>query len=270
MLARVLSAVIAAAILIVILFTNVTVIGVCAVILSIWCLLEAYSVFSFHKNPALLAIGILCCLAAPFLECWSFPQIIGFLFLGVMFLAAVMVIMPKKISIVELSVMCFLSILIPVSFSLLVWIRKIPTFGVFYLWLPFIGAFCSDMGAFFVGRALKGPKLCELLSPKKTISGSVGGLLGSVVGFFVFSMILRFGFDIRVAPVAYYILAVLCSVAGQLGDLTASAIKRYANVKDFGNIMPGHGGMLDRVDSVMFTAPMVYTFIITLGIQIMR
>ncbi len=270
MLARFISGVVAAVILIAVLLCDVWVIGICAALLSVWCLMEAFHVFSYHKNPAFLLIGLLCCGAAPFLEHWEFTQITGFLFIILMVLAAAMVICPKKIRFLDLAIVLFLSMVIPVSFSMLMFLRKIPTFGVYYVWLPFLGAFLSDIGAFFVGRAVGGPKLCPELSPKKTVSGSVGGLLGAVVGFFVYAFVLKFVFSVSVNPVPYYLLAIFASLAGQIGDLTMSSVKRYTNVKDFGNVMPGHGGMLDRLDSVIFSGPMVYIFIVTLGLQIMR
>lgn len=119
-----------------------------------------------------------------------------------------------------------------------------------------------------MGIALKGPKLCPDLSPKKTISGSVGGFVGSLIGFFVYAMILWYGYGISVNLLPYYGLALLCGLTAQLGDLTASSIKRSRNVKDFGNVIPGHGGFLDRVDSLMFVAPTVYIYIITFGMQV--
>ena len=270
MLARVVSGVVAAVILIAVLFCDVWVIGICAAVLSVWCLLEAFGVFSYHKNPAFLFVGILACGAAPFLGNWNFSQIAGLMFLCLMILSAVMVAVPKKVTVTDVARVLFLSLMIPVSLNLLVAIRNVSEFGIFYIWLPFVGAFLSDIGAFFVGRAVGGPKLCEALSPKKTVSGSIGGLVGSVVGFFLYAMVLKFGFQISVEPVSFYGLALLCSVTGQLGDLTMSALKRQANVKDFGNVMPGHGGMLDRLDSVIFAGPTVYIFIITFGLQIMR
>lgn len=268
MLKRVMSALVALVVLIVILFLDPIIISACAIVLSLWCLFEAFSVFSYQKRPIFLAIGLLACIAAPMLGVWKINQIAGFAFLLLLLLAAVMVCCPKKISIIDIAVVSFLSVLIPISFSLLVSVRKLPDFGAFYLWLPFIGAFCTDTGAFFVGRAFGGRKLCEELSPKKTVSGSIGGILGSVVGFFIYSLVLRYGFDIRFHYISYFGLAVLSSVAAQLGDLTASALKRHANVKDFGNIMPGHGGMLDRVDSLMFSGPMVYIYLVTFAIPI--
>lgn len=270
MLARVVSGVVAAVILIAVLLSNATVIGICAALMAVWCLAEAFGVFAYHKNPVFVIAGLVVCAAAPFLAKWNVSQIAGLLFLVLISLSAAMVAKPDKVNILDLALVMFLLVMIPISFGLLASLRNIPDFGMFYIWYPFVGAFLSDIGAFFVGRAFKGPKLCEALSPKKTISGSIGGLIGSVVGFFLMSLIFRFGFHILVNPIPYYGLAVFTSVAGQLGDLTMSAIKRYAKVKDFGNVMPGHGGMLDRLDSVIFVAPVVYIFIVTFGLELMR
>ena len=134
--------------------------------------------------------------------------------------------------------------------------------GEFYIWLPIIGAFIPDIFAYFIGRFFGKKKLCEDISPKKTVAGSVGGFLGAIVGFFVYSLILKYFFGISVSYVPYYIIAVLCGGLSQIGDLTASVLKRANNVKDFGKIMPGHGGFLDRVDSMIFVSPMIYYAIV--------
>lgn len=268
MFTRIVSALVAAAVLIAVMQFDAIVITICAVVLALWCLIEAYSVFSYQKNPAFMAIGLIVCLGIPFYHLWTIQQLAGFAFILFLVMVAAMVCCPKKIGFSDLANMSLLTVLIPVSFALLVFLRKQPEIGHHYVWLACIGAFGSDIGAYFTGIALKGPKLCEDLSPKKTISGSVGGFLGSLLGFFVYAMILWYGYGIGVNPVAYYGLALLCGFTSQLGDLTASSIKRSRNVKDFGNVIPGHGGFLDRVDSLMFVAPTVYIYIITFGLQV--
>ena len=215
-----------------------------------------------------MAIGCVACLGMPFYCLWSVQQVIGFGFILFLLMAIAMVFRPKKIGFCDLANMSLLTTLIPVSFALLIGLRKQPEIGHLYVWLCCIGAFCTDTGAYFVGIALKGPKLCPDLSPKKTISGCIGGFLGALLGFFVFAMILKYGYHISVKAVTYYPLALLCGLVAQLGDLTASSIKRSRNVKDFGNVMPGHGGFLDRVDSLMFVGPIVYIYIITFGLQV--
>jgi len=105
-------------------------------------------------------------------------------------------------------------------------------------------------------------KLAPILSPKKTVEGSIGGtvvatVLGALYGFILYSLgHLDFGYILIFALVAF-----VCSIAGQIGDLAASSIKRSRCLKDYGNIMPGHGGVLDRFDSIIFTAPLAFVIL---------
>ena len=129
------------------------------------------------------------------------------------------------------------------------------------VWLIFLTAFGTDIMAYFTGYAIGRHKLCPKISPKKTIEGSIGGILGSVLlcglfGWFVIPRLL----------IHCVVIGVLGGVASQFGDLTASIFKRKMGIKDYGNLIPGHGGILDRFDSVLFTAPMIYYYI-TLIIQ---
>jgi phosphatidate cytidylyltransferase len=124
------------------------------------------------------------------------------------------------------------------------------------VWHIFLTAFGTDIMAYFTGYAIGKHKLCPKISPKKTIEGSIGGILGSVLlcglfGYFVIPGLL----------LHCIIIGVLGGVVSQFGDLTASIFKRKMGIKDYGNLIPGHGGILDRFDSVLFTAPMVYYYI---------
>ncbi|MBR5490903.1 MAG: phosphatidate cytidylyltransferase [Oscillospiraceae bacterium] len=128
--------------------------------------------------------------------------------------------------------------------------------GIVYALLPFVAAFLSDAGAYFIGIFFGKHKLCPLLSPKKTVEGAVGGLVTTVIAMIIFGLVLL-AIDYKVN---FYIMAlygVFGSAACQLGDLSFSAIKRLYGVKDYGNLLPGHGGMLDRFDSTFWTAVMV-------------
>lgn len=125
------------------------------------------------------------------------------------------------------------------------------------VWLIVLTAFGTDIMAYFSGVFLGKHKLCPKISPKKTIEGSAGGILGSVILCGVFSRIF-----IPELLVHCLIMGVLGGVISQFGDLTASIFKRKMGIKDYGNLIPGHGGILDRFDSVLFTAPMVYYYII--------
>lgn len=118
---------------------------------------------------------------------------------------------------------------------------------------PLIG----DTFAYFAGTFFGKRKLCPNISPKKTIVGSVASMLGSLAGSVgVFFLQPFLGTQLPIIPLM--LLGIFCGVLGQLGDLFASLIKRWANIKDFGTIFPGHGGILDRLDSVLLCAPAVY------------
>ena len=138
--------------------------------------------------------------------------------------------------------------------------------GRFLVFAVFVGAFITDTGAYFAGCFFGKHKLAPKLSPKKTVEGSVGGVIATVAAFFVYAYIgSRFyGYGINVLNTA--ITGMVLSVVSQFGDLAASAIKREIGIKDYGNIMPGHGGALDRFDSVLFVAPVFWYLNIVLPI----
>ncbi|QIB69032.1 phosphatidate cytidylyltransferase [Aminipila butyrica] len=124
------------------------------------------------------------------------------------------------------------------------------------VWLIFLTAFGTDVMAYFTGYAFGKHKLCPHISPKKTIEGSIGGILGSVLLCGVFGWVL-----IPRLLIHCLIIGLMGGIVSQFGDLTASIFKRKMGIKDYGNLIPGHGGILDRFDSVLFTAPMVYYYI---------
>lgn len=130
------------------------------------------------------------------------------------------------------------------------------------VWLIVLTAFGTDIMAYFTGVFLGKHKLCPKISPKKTIEGSIGGILGSVILCGLFSWLI-----IPRLLVHCLIIGLLGGVVSQFGDLTASIFKRKMGIKDYGNLIPGHGGILDRFDSVFFTAPMVYYYIMLVLVQ---
>ena len=124
------------------------------------------------------------------------------------------------------------------------------------VWLILITALCTDIFAYFGGVFLGKHKLCPVISPKKTIEGSVSGILGSVI----FCMVYGYFFPLAgmESMWIYVVTGLAGSIISQFGDLTASIFKRKIGIKDYGNLIPGHGGIMDRFDSVLFTAPAVY------------
>lgn len=124
-----------------------------------------------------------------------------------------------------------------------------------YIWVIFTIAFGTDVFAYFAGNLFGKHKLAPKISPNKTIEGSVGGILGSLILTVIYGMIFNLPY-LKLIP-----LAIVGSIISQLGDLAASSIKRWTGIKDYGFIIPGHGGVLDRFDSIIFTTPVVYYYV---------
>lgn len=131
--------------------------------------------------------------------------------------------------------------------------------GFFSVWMTFISAWGSDTCAYFTGVLFGKHKITPRLSPKKSVEGCIGGVIGAGLLGLVYGVILKHLGRIPEENLwAYPLLGTCGSVVGQIGDLAASAIKRDFGIKDYGKIIPGHGGIMDRFDSVIFTAPLIY------------
>lgn len=132
--------------------------------------------------------------------------------------------------------------------------------GAHLVWLIFIGSWLADTSAYYAGRYLGKRKLCPKISPKKTIEGSIGGFVGSTIGCGIFGILVQ-SFVPGVAIIHYFLIGALCGIMGQFGDLVASSVKRYVGIKDYSNLIPGHGGILDRFDSILFNATVVFYYL---------
>lgn len=148
--------------------------------------------------------------------------------------------------------------------------REFPCGGTFAISFAIFLPVFSDTFAYLVGSTLGKRKLCPSISPKKTVAGAIGGLLGSVLCAVTFFLLfdlyavipgdyVSFSDSVAVRAVVFVVLGIVGGVLAEIGDLAASRIKRTINIKDFGNIFPGHGGVLDRLDSIMFTLVMFFT-----------
>ncbi|QSX08702.1 phosphatidate cytidylyltransferase [Alkalibacter rhizosphaerae] len=136
--------------------------------------------------------------------------------------------------------------------------------GNMLIWLIFIISFGTDTFAYFVGMRFGKHRLSPTISPKKSVEGSVGGVVAAVLLTMVFGYFFEASSGVGLSLAKYGIIAFVASLVSQLGDLAASMIKRQFGIKDFGNLLPGHGGMLDRFDSVIFAAPAIYYMIMAL------
>ena len=139
--------------------------------------------------------------------------------------------------------------------------------GRYLVLIPFTVAFLSDAGAYFVGKRYGKHKLSPVVSPNKTLEGSLGGIAAAVIGMVVYAVILHI-LKFRVNYFIAVLYGVLGSVTGSFGDLCFSVIKRQTGLKDYGTLIPGHGGVLDRFDSMVFAAPLVEALLVILPVAV--
>lgn len=157
----------------------------------------------------------------------------------------------------EMVGMCFVSgVILPYLLSALIRILMM-SFGRYVILIPFVVAFLSDAGAYFVGLKFGKHKLAPVVSPNKTIEGVLGGLAAAMVGMLIYTVILDWPLKLDVNYGLALLYGLIGSLVGTFGDLCFSIIKRQTGIKDYGNLIPGHGGALDRLDSLTLVAPLM-------------
>lgn len=212
----------------------------------------------FVKNPMISGLSIALSGVIPF---WVYigegmkSALVGiFAYFVIMFLIAIS--SHHTVTLEKMGGSFFFAMLIPYFLSSFVRLDDMPL-GKYLILIPLVAAFTSDAFALFAGMAFGKHKLAPELSPKKTVEGAVGGLAGAVVCCLIYGAVMDFGFHLKVNYLCFALYGVLGSLVSQVGDLSFSYIKRQYGLKDFGNIFPGHGGVLDRFDSVIFCAPLI-------------
>lgn len=167
--------------------------------------------------------------------------------------AVLILINQENFDLSKIAIVCGMPLVYAYAFSTIGSII-ITTGGIYYLLLVLNFACVCDMGAYFVGVGMGKTKLCPKISPNKTVEGAVGGIVSSVI----ISIVITLCFGRYDAIVSTLLLTIPLCIAGMAGDLFASVIKRKTGIKDYGNLIPGHGGILDRVDSLLFISPLVF------------
>lgn len=170
---------------------------------------------------------------------------------------------------IETIALCYVSgAVVPFLLSSLIRILGMTT-GRYVILIPFVIAFLSDGGAYFAGLKFGKHKLAPVVSPNKTIEGALGGLAAAMLGMVIYALILDIAFpQFRVNYGIAILYGLMGSLAGVFGDLCFSIIKRQTGIKDYGNLIPGHGGVLDRFDSMMMVAPLVESLLLLVPVVI--
>ena len=201
-----------------------------------WTIIAAiFSVEWYYDRPDYIAVW------------WVLYVVVDFLYA---------IVKAGEVKFVQILAGIFAVVVIPYSFSAFL---RMEASGIHraYLLLPFILSFACDTFAYFAGRAFGKHKLAPKVSPKKTIEGSIGGIAGNVVCGLLFVLVMDRAFGAGINYGAMAVLALLCSIVAQVGDLSFSLIKREFGIKDYGHLFLEHGGVLDRFDSVLFVTPVI-------------
>ena len=230
---------------------------------------ELYKVFGIEKKPpgiigylfALLYYGLL--YFEPLLPGeslnWFMMSFMAFLICQM----AVLVFAYPRYNTQQIMAAFFGMFYVAVMLSYIYQIRILPG-GIFTVWLVFVCSWGCDTCAYCVGMLIGKHKMAPILSPKKSVEGGIGGILGAALIGVLYALAINHWGGAEASVLTYAIIGAAGGAISQIGDLAASAIKRYHNIKDYGKLIPGHGGILDRFDSVIFTAPIIYYLAILL------
>ena len=267
---RILAALVLVPVLLVVLLIAPT--YVAAAVVGLMCGIASYELLyrtGLVKNgmlnvySALMAFGV---------SVWSYfgtPYAVALIgiFVYMLLLFAQMLASGLQLKIQEVTACLLSGIVVPFLLTALVRIVVLPA-GRSLIFIPFLMAFLSDTGAYFVGVFFGKHKLCPVISPKKTVEGFIGGILTAVAGMLLFGWIMEHYFLFEVNYLLALVYGLLGAVAGVMGDLSMSVIKRQTGIKDYGNLIPGHGGILDRFDSVMITAPLTEALLLIIPFMV--
>lgn len=228
---------------------------------SVFCVHELAKAAGLTRHLALYIPSLVVAAAIPFSGVFYEGKFIIYcVYTFIMFLS--LIIYYKTITFKDLAIIYSMAIMIPSALQMIVVSRDLSDdYGVFYAVIAVLAAWMPDIGAYFVGTFFGKHKLCPEISPKKTVEGLVGGIVTNVVAMMLFGFIFPYVCSVPGIHINYLSLALIGvggSITSVVGDLSFSLIKRGCKIKDFAHVIPGHGGFLDRFDSVIFTAPYVF------------
>ena len=248
-----------------------------AALTSIICAITAYEMLQAIGKNVNMRVGIYSAFSAALIPIGAYFQVGDLVFMAaalalisLMFIEAVAVFRKRgEIKFAQILITLFAGAVIPYMLSSLVSLRIMPE-GRLLVLLPVISAFTTDAGAYFTGVLMGKKKAFPLISPKKTVEGFIGGLVGGTAAVIIYGMILTFTTYHFVIYWALILYGIIGAFTSELGDLAFSFIKREYGLKDYGRLFPGHGGMLDRFDSMIFTAPSIFLLATVIPALIVR
>ena len=251
-------------VILVLLLGNKYVIDIVMAIVAIISLQEYFNAFREYKPVKW--IGYLAAFLICFIHFISPEQLFGYISLSIPVIIVALfielVIKDLKINIIDIAITLF-GILYVVLFTMFVPLLAGTENGKILIWYAIIAAWGSDTTAYIIGKTFKlGKHKFSKISPNKSVEGCVAGVAGAVVISLIFTICMNKFMYFNISYIKVLIVSTILSIIGQFGDFSASSIKRFTGIKDFSNLIPGHGGLLDRIDSLIFIAPFAYILLI--------
>ncbi len=250
---------------IVLFFVNTIVFNIGIALVSFLAVYEMLTASKTIKNKFLLAISFIFAAAVPFCNIEMFRPYLGLVFFGyVLILLVIFMAARQSVKVEQLGFVFMVSTLIPLALTTLILMRDLkPEASLFYILIIFAAAWLADCGGYFVGRFLGKHKFAPNISPKKTVEGCIGALILAPAGCLIVGLIysavqVNSGTPVMIDYIWLTVISLVGAVVSIFGDLCASMMKRQFMVKDFGSILPGHGGVLDRFDSILLVSPLFY------------
>ena len=237
-------------------------------VIAVWEIEKAVGL----KNYFIMAASMTLAAVIPFL--YHFGIKIPFAVMGGIYVVAILIMMLlqyEKTKFIHAVMSIFASVCIPYAFSVMIIFRDIENYikgykqidGIYLIIFAFFASWMTDIFAYFVGSKFGKHKLCPKISPKKSVEGAIGGVVGAVLLNVLLLFVFKKFFDggAGFSYIVVIVLSVILSVISMFGDLAASTVKRNFGIKDFGKLLPGHGGIMDRFDSALFVMPVLYSAI---------
>lgn len=245
----------------VLIFGNKYLVDVVISIIAIMALYEYFHCFKEEKeNRSLRWVGYIAAISIALIhiipEQYILKIIAAIIPISILVLFLQIIITNMKYNIKDIAI-TFFGICYIVIFLMFIPIIRETANGKIIIWFVFIAAWGTDTFAYFIGRAIGKHKFSKI-SPNKSIEGCIAGTIGAIICMLIYALIANSFLNTNFNYIAVAIVGLILSIIGQIGDFAASSIKRYTGIKDFSNLIPGHGGMLDRIDSIIFIAPFAY------------
>lgn len=244
----------------ILIFGNKYLVDVFISIIAIMSLHEFYKAFKGKANP-IQWIGYITAGLISFIHVipgeYVLPGITLIIVANILALFTQVVVTEMKRNITDIAISLFGVCYIVFFLAFAPLIRDSMENGKIIIWYVFFAAWGTDIFAYLIGKNLGKHKFTSL-SPHKSIEGCLGGILGSIIFVMGYTVVCNYMWNMEISYLYAFGVAVFLSIISQIGDLAASSVKRYCEIKDYSNLIPGHGGILDRIDSVIFILPFAY------------